>query len=153
MIEDELAVRASEFESFLGYQFRDRKLLHDALVSRGLPNERGDLKVRHRQALLSNIGDTVIDVLVTEHLILDEGINDEGTVTLMRNHLVKRDTLNLAAQPIMPFVLMTSGERNVDVASHIPAECLEAVVGALYLDGEMGPARMLLEKLRLFDGD
>lgn len=153
MKEDELAVRAPEFESFLGYQFRDRQLLYNALVSRGLPNERADLELRYRQALLSNIGDTMIDVLVTEHLILAEGIEDEGMVTLRRNHLVKRDTLNLAAQPIIPFVLMSSGERNVDVASHIPAECLEAVVGALYLDGGMGPPRMLLEKLRLFERD
>jgi dsRNA-specific ribonuclease len=151
MSSDELAVKAAEFEAFLDYRFRDRQLIYDALISKGYPSEHHEIVARYSQAVLANIGDTVIDVLVTEYLVLQRMIKHEGDLTKERNRMVEGRNLNSVAAPIMPFVLMTSGERHEMERSSIPGESLEGLVGALYLDGEMGPTRMLLEKLGLFD--
>ena len=151
MCNDELAVKAAEFEAYLGYRFRDRQLLYDALISRGYPNEHHEIVTRYRQPVLANIGDTVIDLLVTEHLVIQRKIDDEGVLTKERNRIVEGRNLNSVAAPIIPFVLMTSGERHELERSSIPGESLEGLVGALYLDGEMNPPRMLLEKLGLLD--
>lgn len=151
MDDEGLLNKAAGFERFCGYVFKDQRLLLDALISKGLPNERPDLAIGLRQSVLSNMGDAVIHLLATEHLIRFRRIEDVGDITEMRKTMVNRSALNQVSRPILQFLSMTSGERDALLDSSIAGEYLEAVVGALYLDGGLVAARQLLVLLDFFE--
>jgi ribonuclease-3 len=153
MVAEDIISKASALEDFVQYRFNDRELLAAAMVSRGNPNEHPEVVPLTRQPVLSNLGDSVIDLLVTEHLIRERGFRDEGHITVERIRMVRGSKLNELARPILPFILMSNGERNEVEHSRTPGESLEAVVGALYLDGGLLPAKRLLVQLGLFNSD
>lgn len=151
MLDPAVVQKASAFELFSGHVFADRQLLFDAVVSKGYPNEHPEFHIRHRQALLANMGDAVIDVLATEHLIRDHGIEKEGEVTSKRQDMVSGSSLNLLGAEVQRFIAMTSGEEFELYHSSTLAESLEAMAGALYLDGGLPAARAFLAKLGFFE--
>lgn len=153
MLDVELVKKACAFELFSEHVFLDRHLLFDAVMSKGYPNEHSDVHPVYRQALLANMGDVVIDILATEHLIRHRGLTDAGEVTRERERMVNGRSLNRLAKNrdwVYTYIAMTSGERNELFHSSTPAESLEAVVGALYLDGGLLAARTFLAKMGFF---
>ncbi|MDW5561878.1 MAG: ribonuclease III domain-containing protein [Methanomassiliicoccus sp.] len=153
MDDQEVMAKALAFEKSFNYRFNELELLTSALVSSGYPNEHKDFKPKVRHAVLANLGDVVIDLLATEHLIREKLMEDAGQITLMRSRMVNGGSLNELAGPIVQLLVMTSGERNDLEHSAIPCEALEALVGAIYLDGGLAPAKRLLEMLGFFDRD
>jgi ribonuclease III len=151
MLDHELILKACAFELFADHVFLDRQLLFDAVVSKGYPNEHPDLKPVYRQALLANLGDTVIDLLATESLLRERHIMDAAELSKRRERMVKGTSLNELAAAVIPFLAMTRGEERELHHSSTPGESLEALVGALYLDGGLPAARGLLTKLGFFD--
>ncbi|MBI0582648.1 MAG: hypothetical protein ISF22_00315 [Methanomassiliicoccus sp.] len=151
MEDQEVMGKALAFEKFLDYRFNELELLTGALVSSGYPNEHPTFVHKVRHSVLSNLGDTVIDLLATEHLVRQKKLDDAGKITVLRNRMVKGDSLNEVAGLVVQFMVMTAGERNELEHSCIPEEGLEALVGALYLDGGLVQARRLLEKLGFFE--
>lgn len=151
MDDQEVMAKALAFEKSFNHRFNDLDLLTGALVSSGYPNEHKQFVPKYRHAVLANLGDTVIDVLATEHLIRDKQMTDKGQITLLRNRMVNGNSLNELAGPVLQFLVMTSGERNEVDRSCIPGESVEALVGALYLDGGLTAARRLLEMLGFFE--
>jgi len=78
-------------------------------------------------------------------------MTDAGQITVLRNRMVNGNSLNELARPILHLLVMTSGERNELECSCIPGESVEALVGAMYLDGGLPAARRLLEMLGFFE--
>lgn len=146
-------ISVAGFERFAGYTSRNKELLASALVSKGFPNEHPGLAVLMDQTVLSNMGDAVIDLLATEHLIVHRGLRDVGTITDRRKRMVSRSALNLVATLIVQFLSITSGERRILHDSSIAGEYLEAMVGALHIDGGLSPAQQLLNQLGFFEID
>jgi len=151
MDDQEVMARALAFEKSFNHRFSDLDLLMAALVSSGYPNEHKQFVPKYRHAVLANLGDAVIDVLATEHLIRDRQMTDEGKITVIRNRMVSGTSLNELAAPILQLLVMTSGERNGISDSSIPGESVEALAGALYLDGGLAAARRFLEMLGFFE--
>jgi len=151
MIPPDLVVKACAFELFSGHVFMDRQLLFDAVASKGYPNEHPEYEPVFRQALLANMGDAAIDVLATEHLIRDRGMRDAGEITTARGRLVRRSSLNRLGMTIIRFVAMTSGEENELYHSSTPGESLEAMVGALFLDGGLPAAKRMLTAVGFYE--
>jgi ribonuclease-3 len=153
MLDEEVVRKACALELFSEYVFLDRQLLFDAVVSKGYPNEHYDIHPVYRQALLANMGDVVIDILATEHLIRHRGITDAGELTKERERMVKGNSLSKLAMKnewTSTYIAMTSGERNELHHSSTPAESFEAMVGALYLDGGLLAARVFMTKMDFF---
>lgn len=151
MDDQEVMAKALAFEKSFNHRFNDLDLLTGALVSSGYPNEHKLFVPKYRHAVLANLGDTVIGVLATEHLIRARQLTDEGQITLTRDRMISGKSLNELAAPMLQFLVMTSGERNALSCSRIPGESVEALVGALYLDGGLAAARRLLEMLGFFE--
>jgi len=83
---------------------------------------------------LEFIGDAILDAIVADILYVRFPDADEGKLTLMRSHIVKRKSLdNLASKiGITDFIVYKGdGERN---PSHIAGNALEALIGAIYYD-------------------
>jgi ribonuclease-3 len=125
----------------LGYAFADPALLRQALTHRsyGTPNyER-----------LEFVGDAVLDCVVALALFERFPATPEGDLTRARAHLVKQDTLAQVARRLDLGAALRLGEGELrsggaDRAS-ILADALEAVFGAVFLDGGFDAARAVID--------
>lgn len=83
---------------------------------------------------LEFLGDSVIDLVIAEELMIQFPEETEGELTRMRAQLVNRKHLNSVAERIgLNQYILTDGAVNISKTS-IPGNCLEALVGALYKD-------------------
>lgn len=127
----------------LGYRFGNPQLLETALTHRSAGpghNER-----------LEFLGDAILGFEVAEYLFQHVTDADEGTLSRMRAHLVKRETLATVARELnLGEILrlgpgeLRSGGQNRD---SILADSVEAIIAAVYLDGGIERARKLVRDL------
>ncbi len=143
------------FEAVLHYKFRDPELARQALTHRSylhsLPEkEKGGDESNERMEFL---GDSVVGLVVNEFLYRKFTSLREGELTKMKSLLVSRVILSRTAKDmgLGDHVLLSEAETGSggrDRAS-ILADTLEGVIGAVYLDGGLEPARQLTERLLL----
>ena len=127
----------------LGYEFRDPALLREALTHRsfGVPhNER-----------LEFVGDAVLNCAVALMLFEQFPATQEGELSRARANLVNRDTLVQLGRQIGLGAHIRLGEGEIksggaDRASII-ADALEAVLGAVFLDGGFVAARTVIDRV------
>lgn len=127
----------ADFEASIGYRFRDAALLEQALTHRsyGSPhNER-----------LEFLGDSVLGCIMAEALYARFPGLSEGQLTRMRAALVREETLSDAARALdlAAAVRLGEGERahGGEIRASILADALEAVLGAIFVDGGYAAAR------------
>lgn len=134
---------ASELEGRLGYKFVTAKLLGQALTHRSHSaphNER-----------LEFLGDSVLNCAVA-HILFERYTKlDEGDLSRLRSNLVKQQTLYEVAQRIelAPHLRLGEGELKSGGFRRpsILADTLEALFGAIFLDGGFQSARLTIAKL------
>lgn len=127
----------------LGYTCRDAALLEAALTHRSaaaLNNERMEF-----------LGDAVLSFVIAELLYRALPRAPEGDLSRLRASLVSGDTLAAVAAEHGLGDWLVLGEGELKSGGYrrksILADALEAVVGAIYLDGGMDPARAVVERL------
>jgi ribonuclease-3 len=130
-------------KSHLGYEFSDQQLLQQALTHRSasaLHNER-----------LEFLGDAVLGAVVAKAVFDLKPDDNEGALSRFRSQLVRRSTLAVLARELglAERIRLGSGERAS--GSHqresVLANALEAVFGAVFLDGGYEAARELIDRL------
>ncbi len=132
----------------LGHEFRDPGLLDAALVhaSRASEEDGG-----HGNERLEYLGDAVLDLVIADALFAAHADWDEGALTRARAALVNKKALARRARAIGLGALIRHGRTEVRSGGSkketILADCFEAVIGALYLDGGLAPVRTLCERL------
>ena len=136
-------------EERLGYKFKDKSLILQALTHRSYLNEHSDFPFDHNERL-EFLGDAVLEVVVTEHLYKNYP-NPEGELTNWRAALVNAKTLaGIASQlAFEEFLLMSKGEakdKNSKARMYILANAIEAIIGAIYLDGGNKASAEFIEK-------
>jgi ribonuclease-3 len=127
----------------LGYAFRDRALLQQAVTHRSFSADHNER--------LEFLGDSVLNLAVA-HLLFRELANlPEGDLSRVRANLVKQDTLHRLAQDLDLPKTLRLGEGELRSGGQkrpsILADALEAVIGAVYLDGGYAAAQGLVERL------
>ena len=130
----------------IGYRFVQPALLAQALTHRshGSPdNER-----------LEFLGDSVLNCVIAAELYSRFGSASEGGLSRMRANLVRQETLHQIAQSLSIGDCLRLGEGELKSGGHTRpnalADALEALFGAIYLDGGFGTARETI--LRLYSG-
>ena len=127
----------------LGYRFSEPGLLTRALTHRSFGADHNER--------LEFLGDAVLSLAVSSLLYERYAGSDEGDLTRIRAHLVREDTLHrLALQLGLPQVLrLSEGEAKGGGAQRasILADAMEAVIGAVYLDGGLEAAQALVQQL------
>ena len=134
---------ASELESRLGHKFSAPRLLTQALTHRShsvVHNER-----------LEFLGDSVLNCAVA-HLLHERYTKlDEGDLSRLRSNLVKQQTLYEVAQRVELARHLRLGEGELKSGGFrrpsILADTLEALFGAVFLDGGFQAARAVIAKL------
>mgnify|MGYP000843929167 FL=1 len=137
-------------EETLAYTFIDRSLLETALTHTSFV--KGDGKRKAHNERLEFLGDAVLELCVSEHLYRGHPELQEGAMTRHRARLVCERALFSAAVALgIPEGLrlgngeeLTGGRNKPSIVS----DALEAVIGAIYLDGGLEHARrVILERV------
>ncbi len=132
----------------LGWRFRERELLRQALVHRSYRAERPELSSNER---LEFLGDSVLGLAVTRDVYERFPELPEGELARIRASVVNRDVLAAVAaeMDLGRFVMLDKGEEASGgrAKSSILADTLEAVLAALYLDAGWEPVVELVTTL------
>lgn len=136
-------------EERLGYSFKDESILIQSITHRSYLNENADFPYPHNERL-EFLGDAVLELVVTEHLFVNYS-NPEGELTNWRAALVNAKTLAGIARQLEfeEFLLMSRGEaKDADSKArmYILANAIEAIIGAIYLDGGWDAAKSFIER-------
>ncbi len=135
--------KLSEFENVIGYHFKNRDLLFEALSHSSFANES---KHRYRSnERLEFLGDSVLSIVVSDYIFENYTDIPEGELTKIRATLVCEKALNEFGGVIRlgEFIMLGKGEELAGGRSRpsIVADAFEAVIAAIYLDGGLEPAR------------
>ena len=128
-------------EETLGYRFRRPELLEEALTHKSYAFEKGERRHNERMEFL---GDSVL-AAITAHRLFDQHPDvDEGRLSKMKAALVSRPTLTRWARKIRvaAHLRLGAGEETTGgrERASILANAVEALIGAIYLDGGYRPA-------------
>lgn len=136
-------------EERLGHTFKDRGLILQALTHRSYLNEHSDFPYTHNERL-EFLGDAVLELIVTEHLFKNFA-NPEGELTNWRAALVNAKTLAGIATQLQfeEYLLLSKGEQRdagTKARMYILANAIEAIIGAVYLDGGIPAAEKFIHR-------
>ena len=131
------------FETRLDYIFNDQELLRRALTHRSFQKQNNER--------LEFLGDSILGFIIAESLYHQFPRAPEGDLTKMRARLVRQSTLAELARKlgISQFLILGEGELKSGGADRdsILSDALEAVFGAIYLDGGFRNAKAIVLKL------
>ncbi len=141
-------------EVSLHYPFKDPMLLRQALTHKSYINEarQGDLADNER---LEFLGDSVVNLMISEHLLRHYPDISEGELSKMRAKVVSERGLSQVARRLGlgRYLYLGKGEElsGGREKSSLQADALEAVLAAIYLDGGHEAAARVIEKI--FEAD
>jgi ribonuclease III len=127
----------------LGHRFQQPRLLQRALTHRSFGSDHNER--------LEFLGDAVLSLAVSALLFERFSGSDEGDLTRVRAHLVREDSLHRVALSLgLPEVVrLSEGEARGGGAQRpsILADAVEALIGAVFVDGGFEPAHSLVRRL------
>ena len=123
-------------------------MLVQAITHRSFLNEHSDFPYPHNERL-EFLGDAVLELVVTEYLFSNYG-NPEGELTNWRAALVNAKTLAGISRGLAfeEFLLMSKGEakdKDSKARMYILANAIEALIGAIYMDGGWVAAKKFID--------
>ncbi|MBU9735873.1 ribonuclease III [Diplocloster agilis] len=143
-----------ELEDRIGYCFQDAALLRQAMTHSSYSNE-------HRLNRLTNnerlefLGDAVLEIITSEFLYRKYDTLPEGDLTKMRASIVCEQTLAFCTREIElgKYLLLGKGEDMTGgrERSSIVSDAMEALIGAIYLDGGFANAKEFIHRFILTD--
>ncbi len=135
-----------QLERSLGYTFKDKHLLAQSLTHPSfLLNTRDQLKNNQR---LEFLGDSVIQLVLTEKLYEKHPNLREGKLTSMRSGYARGDYMARIARELRlgEFLILKPKDRKSGVAENVSAlgDAFEALIGAVYLDSDFETSRKII---------
>lgn len=140
----------SQLQQSLGVHFKDPSLLQQALVHDSYLNENPGFPLASNERL-EFLGDAVLGLIISERLYRLFPDLPEGKLTAYRSHLVRQETLFHLAQSLHlgEYLLLGHGEATSGGRQRPSnlARAMEAVIGAVALDGGLRAAKRLVLRL------
>ena len=146
--------KADKIEKTIGYSFNDRKLLTNAFSHSSFVNEK-HLSKSDCNERLEFLGDAVLELATSEFLFNRYKKLQEGELTKLRAGLVCEPSLAYCARELglSEYLLLGHGETITGGKERdsILSDAVEALIGAIYLDGGLTNAKEFIEKYILND--
>lgn len=133
-------------EKCIGYHFKDRGLAEQALTHRSYRHEKSSKSDNER---LEFLGDAALDLAAGHYLYKLFPDAREGDLTKLRSRLTSQPALIEVASHlrIERFLLLGKGEKAGAISDSIRSDALEAVLGAIFLDGGLRSLERVFKKL------
>lgn len=143
-----------EFQKIIGYEFSNEALLRQALTHSSFANEKRMKRLSDNERL-EFLGDAVLEIVSSEFLFNNYQDKPEGELTKLRASIVCEPTLALCtnAMDLGKYIYLGNGEDLTGgrTRKSILSDALEAVIGAIYLDGGFANAKEFINKYILTD--
>ena len=146
----------TELEQEIGYSFRNKKLLRQALTHSSCANEQKINKSEDYERL-EFLGDAVLELISSDYIYREHPDMSEGKMTKYRSSIVCEPALAFCAREIglERYILLGKGEEATGGRKRdsIISDVMEAVIGAIYLDSGIGEAKEFIHRFILSDLD
>lgn len=143
-----------ELEEKIGYNFKDSHLLGHAVTHSSYVNEK-HMKKADCNERLEFLGDAVLELISSEYLFFENQTMPEGELTKLRASMVCEKALAFCARDLElgSYLLLGKGEDATGgrFRESITSDALEALIGAIYLDGGFANAKEFILKYILND--
>ena len=143
-----------ELEEKIGYCFQDQELLKHALRHSSYVNEK-HMKKHECNERLEFLGDAVLEVVSSEFLFFEHQTMPEGELTKKRASMVCEPALAFCARDIDlgEYLLLGKGEEATGGRKRdsVTSDAMEALIGAIYLDGGFVSAKEFIHRFILND--
>lgn len=143
-----------ELEQKIGYQFQNKLLFKQALTHSSFANEQKINKSEDYERL-EFLGDAVLELVSSEFLFQENKEMPEGKLTRMRASIVCEQALAYCAKQfgLESYILLGVGEERTGgrTKDSIISDVMEAIIGAIYLDGGMEPSADFIHRFILSD--
>ena len=123
--------KSKELEKIIKYNFKDTNLLVKSLTHKSFNGEKNNEK-------LEFLGDRVLGLIIAHKLLEKFPDEKEGIIDKKFANLVNKKTCSLIGKKLnlKKFILLGSSHKKLERSEDkIISDCLEAIVGAIYLDG------------------
>lgn len=144
----------TKLEKTIGYQFGRKELLKQALTHSSFSNEQKINKFENYERL-EFLGDAVLELLSSRFFFDTYPEMSEGEMTRLRSSMVCEPALAFCARDISlgSYILLGKGEEATGGRERdsITSDVMEAVIGAIYLDGGIEKAEEFIKKFILSD--
>ena len=139
-------------EEDLGYKFNDRLTLEEALTHSSYSHEQG---LYYDNERLEFLGDAILDFVTARALYRMYPDAGEGELTNMRSELVRAESLYRKAEILrVPYLLLHGRSmRSENLPRSICSDAVEAIIGAICIDGGVAAAEKVIKKLFLSSVD
>jgi len=135
----------ADIQQRISYRFADPELLERALTHKSYANEN---RVPYHNERMEFLGDAVLNLVVSEHLMRTCPDSTEGDLSRLRAGIVSEPALALIAREIGlgEHLLLGKGEEQTGGRDKdsLLANCLEALIAAIYLDSGKEPAQSFI---------
>ncbi|MEO0797904.1 MAG: ribonuclease III [Pseudomonadota bacterium] len=139
--------RTSQLEAAVGYKFKSKDLARRAVTHASVKTD----GQRNNNERLEFLGDRVLGLVIAEHLWREDPHAREGDLARRYNSLVRRETCAAVARRVdlgshlrLSDSEASNGGRDKDT---ILADAMEAILGAVFIDGGFEKARNLIQTL------
>ena len=144
--------KLNELEKKIGYRFSDFSYLEHAMRHSSYCNEQKMARFMNNERL-EFLGDAVLELVTSEFLYLNYPKMPEGEATRKRASMVCEQTLALCAKEIElgSYLYLGKGEDHTGgrERASVISDALEALIGAIYLDGGFTSAKEFVERFIL----
>ncbi len=135
----------TDIERILGYSFKNKAVLKEALTHKSFAGEHRGVKHNER---LEFLGDSILGAIVADYIYNKCPHDEEGVLSKIKANLVSRRNLYLwgKALNLGQFIALGRGELATGgrARDSIISNAVEAVLGAVYLDGGYEAARAVI---------
>ena len=131
-----------EIEEILNYNFKNKKLIQKALTHKSYSNINNEK--------LEFLGDRVLGLVISKELLDKYPDENEGIIDKKFSNLVNKKTCAEIAKKlkIKKFLYLGPSNKNLErSANKILSDCLEAIVGSIYLDGGLKSSEKFILKI------
>lgn len=139
-----------DLEKRFDYIFKNKKLLIEALTHRSFYHENLDKSITHNERL-EFLGDSVLGFVIVEYLFSSNKKFTESIMAKIKSYLVKESVLSEIADSISlgKYLRLGKGEEATGgrQKQSILADAVEALLGAVYIDGGYKKVRAVVLKL------
>ena len=125
-----------QIERILGYRFKDKALIKEALTHKSFA---GEHRSSYHNERLEFLGDSILGAIVADYIYNQCPHDEEGVLSKIKSNLVSRRNLYLWGKQLNlgSFIFLGHGELATGGRERdsIISNAVEAVIGAVYLDG------------------
>ncbi len=132
-----------EIEQIIGYHYKNRKLLENALTHSSFANI-NNVPSNER---LEFLGDTVLSTIISERIYHDMNYN-EGQLSKLRARIVSMKPLSIIADnlELVKFLRYAGSNNRANITDNMKADMVEAVIGSIFIDGGLANAKKFVDK-------